>query len=233
MVNWDRLVTSTPVNKAAALARDGHAAEEWCVPAGKLNTTYSHTPLPTHRPHGLLPEDDLMGRVFGRLTVLGLSKDVKNSWVVRCACGAFETRKAKSLKSATSPDRCSACEYTRALVSGEIPSPEECKRLLAEAAATRAIARAELAKSLLAVEALPPSRATPTRRDPGQLSFTTRAERIAAGCTGKQSFLTYTEAERAVKGKMKALSPYRCRHCQSWHIGAGFRWSKPSIDARA
>lgn len=42
---------------------------------------------------------DLTGRQKGRLKVLGLMAEEQGRWVVRCACGTYTTRSAKSIKS--------------------------------------------------------------------------------------------------------------------------------------
>lgn len=63
-------------------------------------------------PRGLPPEDNLTGRVFGRFTVLGL-RACSSAWVVRCRCGRYTCRRAKSLKDGVviAHKMCAACEY--------------------------------------------------------------------------------------------------------------------------
>lgn len=51
------------------------------------------------------------------------------------------------------------------------------------------------------------------------------------GCNGKRMFSNYTTAERIANSLRKNLDgehamPYRCRHCQSFHIG-GNGFEKP------
>lgn len=41
---------------------------------------------------------DLRGKKFGRFTVLGISRDFRGQWVVRCSCGIYSTRSAKAIK---------------------------------------------------------------------------------------------------------------------------------------
>nr|CAC9204713.1 Uncharacterised protein [Escherichia coli] len=46
---------------------------------------------------------DLTGRKKGRFTVIGLMKEKKKGrWLVRCVCGTYTTRSAKSIKGADS-----------------------------------------------------------------------------------------------------------------------------------
>lgn len=59
---------------------------------------------------------DLTGRKKGRFTVLGLMAGEKGKWVVRCVCGTYTTRSAKSIKSVeTNPnaelDACRHCMH--------------------------------------------------------------------------------------------------------------------------
>jgi hypothetical protein len=108
-------LTHHPVDRAAgmALARGVH----FDVRVGDHHV-HSDAPLPT-RPlpainRATLP--DLTGQVFGRLTVVGLARDVPKRWVVRCRCSRFELRSTKALRD-SDPDRmrCMACERTRQL----------------------------------------------------------------------------------------------------------------------
>ena len=57
--------------------------------------------------------DNLIGIKFGRLTVLGLYTEASGLWVVRCACGDYETRRTKSIKNPNNDqDRCENCRET-------------------------------------------------------------------------------------------------------------------------
>jgi hypothetical protein len=62
---------------------------------------------------------ELVGKQFGRLTVLGiLIEDQKKGeavWVVRCVCGYYEGRKAKSLRSCPHEQMCFVCCRVEAL----------------------------------------------------------------------------------------------------------------------
>lgn len=56
---------------------------------------------------------DLTGRKRGSLTVIGLlAAEVYDRWVVRCCCGCYELKKAKSLKipiTTACQTRCESC----------------------------------------------------------------------------------------------------------------------------
>lgn len=58
--------------------------------------------------------DDLTGRRFGRMTVIGLSKERPKLWACRCSCGLFEFRKAKAIKNPTNTWDC--CEKCRKIL---------------------------------------------------------------------------------------------------------------------
>lgn len=72
---------------------------------------------------------DLKGIKIGRLTVMGIAAEVISTngqnWVVRCVCGAYETRKAKFIKGTAAGDAqhdaepmCDWCDKTRRLQMG-------------------------------------------------------------------------------------------------------------------
>lgn len=53
---------------------------------------------------------DLTGRRQGRMVVVGLSRDIAARWVMRCDCGDYEPRTAKSIKNPNnSNDCCTVC----------------------------------------------------------------------------------------------------------------------------
>jgi len=65
-------------------------------------------------PHPIKPlpfnAEDLTGIRFGRFTVLGMSRELKKRWVVRCDCGMYSIRRRKSiLNPANKLDRCGEC----------------------------------------------------------------------------------------------------------------------------
>lgn len=57
--------------------------------------------------------DDLTGRRQGRMVVVGMYRDRKGRWVVRCDCGSFEIRTAKAICNAgNNSDKCVKCRKT-------------------------------------------------------------------------------------------------------------------------
>lgn len=68
----------------------------------------------TSPPLRRIPKDtpDLTGIKFGQLTVVGLyavGTGKYGLWIVRCACGDYETRKARSIKTQSAKDDSTAC----------------------------------------------------------------------------------------------------------------------------
>ena len=121
-VDWDRVITSAPMNKDAALARDGRCTS-W-TPARKFNNLRSDVPLPTKKWNGH-PEHDLTWQRFGDLTVIGPASDKSSPtrWVVRCVCGCYEHRKASGLRKNAADGRlfCAECDYLKELRKGNVP----------------------------------------------------------------------------------------------------------------
>ena len=56
---------------------------------------------------------DFTGLRIGRLKVIGLARDYKKRWVVRCSCSAYTLRTAKALKNTGNSDymMCESCRY--------------------------------------------------------------------------------------------------------------------------
>ena len=79
------------------------------------NTTAGHSDAPHRIKVWTGPKDEnLTGREFGAFKVLGVWADSKPGafrWVVKCQCGAYELRKAKSIKNTENAkiDRCIKC----------------------------------------------------------------------------------------------------------------------------
>lgn len=112
-VNYDALAASTPINRGAALARDGGGVqfelqlpnhiEHWTAP-----------PLPERNPSRDLPR--LEGTVFGdgmRVVRYHGRRWDGARWLVRCACGDFELRSTKAVRTAQADHRCAVCSQTR------------------------------------------------------------------------------------------------------------------------
>lgn len=104
-------ISLDPINKkAATVTQTGiHFNSRKRLPEG-----YKHwktqPPLRKSVPHFLRY---LLGRTFGRFTVVGLSNETKKQlWVVRCSCGSFETRWEKAIRNPkNSDDCCSECRH--------------------------------------------------------------------------------------------------------------------------
>lgn len=61
---------------------------------------------------------DLTGVAWGRVVVVGLlvkkSSNENASWVIRCACGTYETRRARAIRLKSNPDEaCTRCDYVQ------------------------------------------------------------------------------------------------------------------------
>lgn len=124
-VAWDKVISSAPLNKDAAIARDGGGAS-W-APEKQLESSFvrSHAPIPV-KPRDHTWMVDLTGLKVGKLTVLGVADfaDRKGpaAWVVRCVCGYYETRKAKTLRKPSYAEQaaCSECHYVAELKAGRV-----------------------------------------------------------------------------------------------------------------
>lgn len=131
---WDRIISSTPLNTDAAKARDGGGfswSPEVSFAPGKVHT---HAP-PKMRPVPLNRTcPNLTGLKVGKLTVVGLAAKTTSdgaAWVVRCVCGYYETRKARTLRR---PDyateaMCDECRYMRELRAGRVERPTVAERI--------------------------------------------------------------------------------------------------------
>lgn len=97
-----------PVNREAAmLFAKGVKQNLRPVEGGRI---HSDVPLKTRKLQKLYGELDLTGTRQGRLTVIGISADVKGRHVVRCDCGNYELRTAKSIRNPDNKgDRCEHC----------------------------------------------------------------------------------------------------------------------------
>jgi hypothetical protein len=122
---WDKVISSSPLNKDAAIARDG-GGTSW-TPERALESSFvrSHAPMPMKAPDHTW-RINLTGTKVGKLTVLGVAdfpaRKSGAAWVVRCVCGYYETRKAKTLRDPVYAERaaCSECEYVAELKAGRV-----------------------------------------------------------------------------------------------------------------
>ena len=79
----------------------------------------TENPIPTGRYVGP-PENDLTGRKFGSLTVIGryahnkAATYIKANWVCRCECGMYEVRKSRSIRNPNNQsDSCHICRQIK------------------------------------------------------------------------------------------------------------------------
>jgi hypothetical protein len=121
--------SSRPINRLAA---QSFAAGNIFIPTTTSQIPKgmrSHAPLPiTTRtfykktPDGL-PIEDITGRTYGRLTVIGRFDDSlwrqgkPILWVVRCVCGYYELRRHRVLRDHPESHMCSHCEVLENLKS--------------------------------------------------------------------------------------------------------------------
>jgi hypothetical protein len=127
--SFERIFTSAPLNKTAALVT-GKGVHFDDTAKLKRNPGHRHFEAPPvcvdPKDYPQAPEfQDLRGRKIGRMKVvgylgtLGYSKWAKGAWLVRCVCGDYETRKAKTIKTSNDPNHsCDRCAYTNRLVNG-------------------------------------------------------------------------------------------------------------------
>lgn len=105
---FDRIAASSPINRAAGLAVSGasihyepkinDARESWDAPPALR-------PIPPNVP-------PLVGRRFGRMVVVGLQAETNGRWVVRCACGKYEVRRAAAINGKyAAVQQCQVCDH--------------------------------------------------------------------------------------------------------------------------
>ena len=125
----DRIITSRPVNRQAAMVTGRGVHWEPAKIKISPGQVRSDAPLPTRPwPKRALGQDNLTGRIVGRFTVVGLAADKVGGvggacWVVRCTCGAYEHRRTKALRSPKNPARmmCTHCDYMAEMVAVRVP----------------------------------------------------------------------------------------------------------------
>ena len=127
--DWNAVVTSTPLNKEAAVARDGSGEiftplkkVDWA----KVDEIPKVVPPPITSPHFV----DYSGVKYGRITVIGYIGPSANgaSWLVRCACGNHERRRTAAVRKGIEEgraDRCGECDYVKSLKDGVVNIPDE------------------------------------------------------------------------------------------------------------
>lgn len=109
----DDIHSRKPVDRLAAqVVQPGvHFTPEKKVLSNDSDTPIAVRPIPKAA-RSAKNFDDLTGRKFGRFTVIGLARDFKKQWVVRCDCGRYSTRHSKAVKNpANEQDRCEHCRH--------------------------------------------------------------------------------------------------------------------------
>ena len=114
------IFTSFPINKTAAIVVG--KSDEF-VSKKVILTNDSDFPIQIRPIDSLTSKSqgfvDLTGVKFGRFIVIGLSKQFSQHWVVRCCCGRYTTRRAKSIKNTNNTkDCCEMCRQTNYFRSG-------------------------------------------------------------------------------------------------------------------
>ena len=110
-MDYDFVYTAKPVNAEAAKALQKGEHYDGAVKNDQLTLD---APLVTS-PYPGPKQDNLTGRIFGRLTVIGYrgggAKTHGTLWVVRCSCGRYATRRTKSIKNPKNTIDC--CQYCK------------------------------------------------------------------------------------------------------------------------
>ena len=120
MTDPDRIVSSVPANATAArvVGRGVHWSPGKSVVGA--HEAWQDMPLPMLSPPRDAPA--LVGLRVGRLTVLGYGGAGSDGarWVVRCACGTYGHRRAKSLRAPGAAERamCPQCDYLEEIKRG-------------------------------------------------------------------------------------------------------------------
>lgn len=124
-MNFDEFAKRKPINKLAFdVASSG---EHFSFGQQRLGVVHSDIPLPITT-RCIPSEEDFTGRVIGRLTVIGRSDEPVDErwphtrWVVRCACGWYERRRSRVLRTIPPEDQmCSSCKLLEQRKAGYGP----------------------------------------------------------------------------------------------------------------
>lgn len=106
----DRLLRSVPINKQTALVVSKGVRFE---PIKKIVQRHWSSAPQCDEPPRRAPLVDVAGKKFGRFTVVkyfGSNEKRGALWLVKCACGDYETRTSKSINNPNNTgDRCEKC----------------------------------------------------------------------------------------------------------------------------
>jgi hypothetical protein len=114
-------ISRTPVDRTAAIVVSKGERHEPFGKAAVVHIFHSEVcPAIVPDKSLRLTSANLTGIKFGRFTVIGMSRDIKGQentggrWVVRCSCGDYEVRTAKSIKNPNNKDdMCRICNKAR------------------------------------------------------------------------------------------------------------------------
>jgi 5-methylcytosine-specific restriction protein A len=122
---FDEIAKRTPINRPTLnVASEGN---HFSFDSKYLNNVRSDIPLPITTRQLSAGKEDMTGRVFGRLTVIGQADRPTNAWgkmrwVVRCACGFYELRRSSGLREGRmEAQMCSACQQLEERKAGRGP----------------------------------------------------------------------------------------------------------------
>lgn len=109
--DYDSIATAAPVNRQAALMRDG-GGQTFEAKTSPGQQRWDAPPLPERKPPPDLPR--LEGRTFGdgmRVVRYHGTRWNGARWLVRCRCSWFELRSTKAILTAQADHVCSSCQY--------------------------------------------------------------------------------------------------------------------------
>jgi hypothetical protein len=123
---FDKLLASRPVDSAAArtMARGVHYEPDKVI-VQRHWTAPQKCSLITEQLRSNVQFVDVTGESFGRFTVIGYlgkySKKGPAYWLVRCACGDYESRTSKAVRNPENRgDRCEKCRHLTYLKRREV-----------------------------------------------------------------------------------------------------------------
>lgn len=139
--DWGAVTTAAPMNKDAALARDGRGVSFDMPPKAKQNAFDAPFPTTEFTGHSY---HNLTGQRFQKVVVLGVRAkrrhgDEHITWVCRCDCGRYCNYKASKLRErqAAGLCMCSECEYLESVKAGTHPTKEQQEARVVSAAEKR------------------------------------------------------------------------------------------------
>ena len=108
MSSVDTRLLGTPINRTAAIVTGKGFSHDWIQKGDHVTWD---APQPTRPPQS--KSQDYRGLSFGRMTVIGLLRDMPKRWLCRCSCGRYEPRTAKAIRN--KKNDCDACNDCKTL----------------------------------------------------------------------------------------------------------------------